>query len=407
MERPPPPVIPAGFVAAWSEEHKTYFYVNEYTKQSTWVVPTSPAIAPQPLAQAQVAQPQRVPIQATGVASAETATSLAGAFQGGSYEIRHRDTNSILVLNLQGEVHAKPGTLVSYTQGVTIHGTFKISLKTLFTGESTNLLHIRGPGEATISNYGLGDIIALPMNNNVWIANRNAFLCMTDGVVKSSKAQSIGNSFGSTGLWVHQYNGVGALFLETFGAIMHKDLQPGENYFIDQHFAVAWNCSYTTETIQNQGGFMSMLATGEFWIGTSSDATNQTIADIDLFLMDAAALFCSTELSTASAQAISRLESDRATSALQAAFFSFEANMRLHRMRFLKTHKSVSGLAWMYGNSGTAALKSKRKQERIPCGSELEELERLAEAKAAVDRRVFQEEHDRILLKVKQSLLKL
>ncbi|KAI9337309.1 DUF124 domain protein, partial [Obelidium mucronatum] len=251
-DRPPPPVIPSGYIAAWSEEHRAYFYVNQTTSQSTWVIPTSPPsnVPPsQPPTVQAFHQQAPAPALTAAVSSNNTVINLTGTFQGGSYE-----------------VYAKPGTLVSYTQGIIISGTIKVSLKLLFAGESSNILNIRGPGEATISNFGLGDIIALSMRNNLWMAHRDAFLCMTQGIIKSTKAQSIGHSFGNTGLWVHQFSGSGTLFLETFGAIMHKDLLPGENYYVDQHFVVAWNCKNTTETFQNQGGMISMLASGEFWV---------------------------------------------------------------------------------------------------------------------------------------------
>ncbi|KAJ3059692.1 hypothetical protein HDU98_004352 [Podochytrium sp. JEL0797] len=105
------------------------------------------------------------------------------------------------------------------------------------------------------------------MNNHQWVANRHAFLCYTEGIQRDSKAQSLGKSFGSgAGLWVHHYSGTGTLFLETFGAILFKDLQPGESYFIHHHFVVAWNCQYAVETIKSEGGFFGKLATGDFWM---------------------------------------------------------------------------------------------------------------------------------------------
>jgi len=40
---PPPPRVPDGWKAVWNSEYKEYFYVNIYTKQSTWEKPTEPA----------------------------------------------------------------------------------------------------------------------------------------------------------------------------------------------------------------------------------------------------------------------------------------------------------------------------------------------------------------------------
>ena len=38
--RPPPPSIPEGWLAVWDEEYQCYFYVNKYTNESTWDIPT-------------------------------------------------------------------------------------------------------------------------------------------------------------------------------------------------------------------------------------------------------------------------------------------------------------------------------------------------------------------------------
>jgi len=40
---PPPPRVPKGWKAIWNADYREYFYVNIYTKQSTWEMPTEPA----------------------------------------------------------------------------------------------------------------------------------------------------------------------------------------------------------------------------------------------------------------------------------------------------------------------------------------------------------------------------
>ncbi|KAK6596694.1 WW domain-containing protein [Botrytis cinerea] len=39
---PPPPKVPEGYKAVWNAEYKEWFYVNIYTKKSTWDKPTEP-----------------------------------------------------------------------------------------------------------------------------------------------------------------------------------------------------------------------------------------------------------------------------------------------------------------------------------------------------------------------------
>ncbi|KAK5258193.1 WW domain-containing protein wwm1, partial [Exophiala xenobiotica] len=43
---PPPPRVPEGWKAVFNDQYKEWFYVNLYTKQSTWEKPTAPAHRP-------------------------------------------------------------------------------------------------------------------------------------------------------------------------------------------------------------------------------------------------------------------------------------------------------------------------------------------------------------------------
>lgn len=199
---------------------------------------------------------------------------VQGAFNGGSFCIQHRDTNTILILDLNSKdekaISAKPGTMISITPGIQIDGRFHFSFKSIFSGDQIAYLYVGGTGQAIMSNHGLGDIVPLRVAPGVapWRANRNAFMLMTHGITRSSKAQSMGKAFLSgSGLWVHTYEGDGVLFVETFGALLQKDLAPGETFLVHHHYAVAWNCGYEVETIKTKGGgFFSKLATGDFWM---------------------------------------------------------------------------------------------------------------------------------------------
>ncbi|KAJ3020329.1 UNVERIFIED_CONTAM: hypothetical protein HDU68_010232 [Siphonaria sp. JEL0065] len=76
--RPAPPQLPPGFMAQWPEEQKAYFYVNEITKESTWVLP---AVGTPTVAAGSIVLPI-IPAQVIG--------NVSGLFNGGSYEIQHR-----------------------------------------------------------------------------------------------------------------------------------------------------------------------------------------------------------------------------------------------------------------------------------------------------------------------------
>lgn len=67
------------------------------------------------------------------------------------------------------------------------------------------------------------------------------------------------------GLFVAECFGAGLLFVEAFGALTTKHLRQGEEYIIDRGHLVAWNCKYKMEKL-NTGGFMSRLASGEWFV---------------------------------------------------------------------------------------------------------------------------------------------
>ncbi len=46
MQGPPPPKVPEGWKAVWNDQYHEWFFVNVYTKQSTWEKPTEPVYPP-------------------------------------------------------------------------------------------------------------------------------------------------------------------------------------------------------------------------------------------------------------------------------------------------------------------------------------------------------------------------
>lgn len=42
--RPPPPILPGGWIAIWDEETQRYYYCNQVTHVTQWEVPTAPSV---------------------------------------------------------------------------------------------------------------------------------------------------------------------------------------------------------------------------------------------------------------------------------------------------------------------------------------------------------------------------
>ncbi|ETN41519.1 uncharacterized protein HMPREF1541_03455 [Cyphellophora europaea CBS 101466] len=189
-----------------------------------------------------------------------------GTFNGGAYRVSHRDTNSILTLQLAMgcPIAAKPGAMIAMSPSITLRGAVKFSVKKIFGGEMSHST-FTGPGELLLAPPVLGDIHLLRLNSESqpWSVGRDAFLASTQGVTRDIKNQGISKAiFSGEGLFVFRVSGNGICWVNTFGALIKKDLVEGEKYIIDNGYLVAWNCKYILERAAS-GGIISGVASGE------------------------------------------------------------------------------------------------------------------------------------------------
>jgi uncharacterized protein (AIM24 family) len=141
-----------------------------------------------------------------------------------------------------------------------------------------------GPGELLLAPSVLGDLIVLRLDGTQqWKIGRDAFVACTSGVKHEYKAQSLSKAiFSGEGLFIYKIEGTGLLWMQSFGAIIKKDvclysfqttytymltyprvqLVEGEKYYIDNGHLVAWNCKYKIERVAS-GGIISGYGTGE------------------------------------------------------------------------------------------------------------------------------------------------
>lgn len=151
-----------------------------------------------------------------------------GTFNGGSYRISHRDTNSILTLQLAigCPLQVRPGAMIAMSHTMTVKGSVKFSMKKLVA--SGDLLHstYTGPGELLLAPASLGDITNLRLSGNEqWSLSKDCFLAATQGIVKDYKRQGIGKAmFSGEGLFVYKMSGTGIVWITSLGAIIRKDV---------------------------------------------------------------------------------------------------------------------------------------------------------------------------------------
>ncbi|OGM43886.1 hypothetical protein ABOM_005940 [Aspergillus bombycis] len=228
---------------------------NPYGANS--VSPPPESVTP-PSLQAAV-QPQAAP-----VVSAASQDEV-GTFNGGSYRISHRDTNSVLTMQLAMgcPIEAKPGAMVAMSGDISLRGTMKFGLAKMVAGGMTASIYT-GPGEILLAPPFLGDIIVLRMDGSErWKVGKDAFLAKTSGVEKDYKAQGMTKAvFSGEGFIIYHMSGIGLVWLQSFGAIIRKDIPEGKTYLVDNGYIVAWNCKYKIERAAS-GGLLSAFSSSE------------------------------------------------------------------------------------------------------------------------------------------------
>lgn len=109
---------------------------------------------------------------------------------------------------------------------MTLKGTFHFAFKKLLAGGEMTMSRYKGPGEILLAPSVLGDIIVLRVNgNSEWKIGRDSFLASTDAVEHKYQAQSISKGvFSGEGLFIYKITGDGLLWVQSFGAIIKKDV---------------------------------------------------------------------------------------------------------------------------------------------------------------------------------------
>ena len=138
-----------------------------------------------------------------------------GTFNGGSYRISHRDTNSILTLQLAMgcPITAKPGVMIAMSPSIMLKGAIKFSMKKLLIGGEMSHSTFTGPGELLLAPNTLGDVSLMRFSGKeTWNVGRDAFLACTQGISKEYKNQGFSKAmFSGEGMWVYKMGRAGDL----------------------------------------------------------------------------------------------------------------------------------------------------------------------------------------------------
>ena len=166
---------------------------------------------------------------AGGFVGASATVDDTGTFNGGSYRISHRDSNTICTVQLAVgcPLIVKPGLMIAMSPTMTLKGAVKFSMKKMLVGGEMATSTFTGPGELLLAPNMLGDVTNIRLaGQETWNVGRDAFMACTQGVVKDLKSQSFSKAmFSGEGFFVYKMSGVGICWIMSMGAIIRKDVR--------------------------------------------------------------------------------------------------------------------------------------------------------------------------------------
>jgi uncharacterized protein (AIM24 family) len=123
--------------------------------------------------------------------------------------------------------------MIAMSTTMTLRGQVNFGWKKLIASGEMAISHYTGPGELLLAPSVLGDIIVLRMTGEQeWKIGRDAFLASTSGVKHKYQAQSLAKGvFSGEGLFVYKISGTGLLWMQSFGAIIKKDVGPTSSQY--------------------------------------------------------------------------------------------------------------------------------------------------------------------------------
>ncbi|QGA54024.1 TIGR00266 family protein [Sulfolobus sp. E5-1-F] len=180
------------------------------------------------------------------------------------YEILGNDLQYLKVILGDGEsIYADAGHILAKGASVNLQtklkGGFFGGLKRLITGGTFFVTELYGPGEVYLSTIFPGKVIQIPLEGGTILAEAHSFLAAENTINYDSQLAKLSVGWlGGEGLFLAKFNGVGNLFMHSYGEAIVKDLAPGETMQIEASHLLAFQSgmNYNIETV---GGLRSIL----------------------------------------------------------------------------------------------------------------------------------------------------
>ncbi len=149
------------------------------------------------------------------------------------------------------QVKLESGAMVMQSSGIKLEGktnggVLKAFSKSVLGGENFFTTMAQAIGEKefiTIAPKGFGTIYNIKLEGINWYLEDGVFLASSEGVeysVKSQKGLSNALFAGTGGFFILKTEGVGELFVESFGSIRELEIKDGQELIIDNDHIIGW-----------------------------------------------------------------------------------------------------------------------------------------------------------------------
>ncbi len=190
------------------------------------------------------------------------------------YEIKYRPSYSMLVVKLDaGEsITGEAGAMTYMSPNIEVKTKMRErgilgSLGLSFLGGQSFFVNdysaTGGTGELGLVSAPLGDIEVVAVRpEKGYIIQKAAYVASTSGVNLDIQWQGFTKGLFGQGLFMIKVSGSGDLFINSFGALDHHTLGPGERLIVDNFHLVAFSdtCQYK---VTRFGGLKEVLLSGE------------------------------------------------------------------------------------------------------------------------------------------------
>lgn len=191
--------------------------------------------------------------------------------------VKHQPVFSTVEFTLDAEeaIVAQPNSMLSMTSGIQIKASVGRGAKagwmsgfgSMLGGESffTALFSAKSDGQVvTLAPDSYGDIVVIDLKDaGGFYLTRGSYLANTGDCELKTKYGGMKGLMSKKGLFLLHASGDGTVFCQSYGAVVDKQLEEGEIFFVDNRFVVAFSDSVKYQLVKATDSVKDSLMSGE------------------------------------------------------------------------------------------------------------------------------------------------